>query len=53
MDETRFSIRPEDYANDISLKGEFVRTVLASDLPDAEKERILAYGIRALMREEI
>lgn len=52
-DATRLLIRPEDYRNDISLKGEFVRRVLASDLDDNEKERILACGLRALCGEEV
>ena len=52
-DETRLLIRPEDYRNDISLKGEFVRRVLASDLSEIEKERVLACGFRALCGEEV
>ncbi len=50
--ETRILIRPEDYANDISLRGEFVRRVLASDLKEQEKERVIACGLRALSGEE-
>ncbi len=52
-DETRLLIRPEDYRNDISLKGEFVRRVLASDMKEQEKERVLACGLRALCGEEV
>ena len=52
-DESRILIRPEDYLNDVSLKGEFVRRVLASDLSDTEKERVIACGFRALTGEEI
>ena len=52
-DETRLLIRPEDYRNDISLKGEFVRRVMASSLTETEKERIIACGFRALSGEEI
>lgn len=52
-DETHLLIRPEDYRNDISLKGEFVRRVMASNLSDAEKERVLACGLRALCGEEV
>ena len=52
-DETRLLIRPEDYRNDISLKGEFVRRVLESDLSEIEKERVLACGLRALCGEEV
>ncbi len=52
-DQTRLEIRPEDYSHDVSLKGEFVRRVMASPLSDAEKEEILACGIRALSGEEL
>ena len=52
-DETRLSINAEDYAHDISLKGEFVRRVMASSLPESEKERIIACGFRALSGEEL
>ena len=52
-DETHLLIRPEEYQNDISLKGEFVRRVMASDLSDEEKERVLACGFRALCSEEV
>ena len=51
-DETRLLIRPEDYQYDISLKGEFVRQVMASDLSEREKEQILRLGIRALAGED-
>lgn len=50
---TRIEIRPEDYAHDVSLKGEFVRRVMATDLPEEEKERIIACGFRALCGEEL
>lgn len=51
--ETRLSINAEDYAHDISLKGEFVRRVMASSLPENEKERVIACGFRALSGEEL
>ncbi len=51
-DESRPDVRPEDYRYDVSLKGEFVRRVLASSYDDAEKERIIACGFRVLMGEE-
>ncbi|MDO4296518.1 MAG: hypothetical protein Q4D90_10225 [bacterium] len=42
------------YANDISLKSEFVRSVLAADsLSEAEKGRILPCGFHALEGEEV
>ena len=50
-DKTRLRIRPEDYQYDVSLKGEFIRLVLASDLADNEKEEILQRGIHALAGE--
>ncbi len=52
-DECRLLIRYEDYKNDVSLKGEFVRRVLSSDLREEEKERVIACGLRALSGEEI
>ena len=52
-DESRLLIRYEDYANDISLKGEFVRRVLSSGMSEAEQERVIACGFRALAGEEI
>ena len=51
-DESILAIRPEDYKNDVSLRGEFVRAVLAKDLPDEDKSRILMYGLRALCKED-
>ena len=51
--ETRLSINAEDYAHDISLKGEFVRRVMASSLSQSEKERVIACGFRALSGEEL
>lgn len=52
VDGTRLSLRPEDFRADVSLKGEFVRRVTASDLPDEEKERVLRLGFRVLLGEE-
>lgn len=52
-DESRLQIEEETYARDISLKGEFIRLVMASDRSDEEKERIICYGIRALSGEEV
>ncbi len=52
-DETTLAINPADYANDISLKGEFVRQVLASELDEKTKERVILCGIRALRGEEL
>ena len=52
-DESRLKIDREDYAHDISLKGEFIRMVLASDKTEEEKERIIRMGIQALMGQEV
>ena len=52
-DESRLKLERESYEYDASLKGEFIRLVLASDRPEEEKERIISYGIQALMGEEV
>ena len=52
-DESRLRINPKEYENDISLKGEFIRNVLASKLSEDDKNRIIEYGIKALIKEEI
>ena len=41
-DESRLEIEKESYEHDLSLKGEFIRLVMASNRPEEEKERILA-----------
>ena len=51
-DESVLAICPEDYKNDISLRGEFVRAVFAKDLSDEDRSRILSYGLRALSGED-
>ena len=53
-DSSRIAINPEDYKHDMSLKGEFIRTVSADESLDEEtKERVIACGISALMGEEL
>lgn len=52
-DETRMTINPEDYKNDISLKGEFIRLTLSSDASEEDKAAIIRTGMQALMGEEI
>jgi len=52
-DESRLQLESADYENDISLKGEFVRMVLNSQLPDSDKERIITAGLAALRGEEV
>ncbi len=52
-DETHMAIHPEDYEKDISLKGEFIRLVLASDAAEEDKAAMIRAGMQALMGEEI
>ena len=52
-DESRFRIEKESYEHDISLQGEFIRLVMASDRSEEEKARIICCGIQALSGEEI
>ena len=47
-DESRLLLEQEDYAHDISLRGEFIRQVMASGLSQEEKERVLHFGLTAL-----
>jgi DNA repair exonuclease SbcCD nuclease subunit len=51
-DLSTLKINPKDYENDISLKGEFIRNVLASKLKEEDKNRVIEYGIKALLKEE-
>ncbi len=41
------------FENDISLAGEFVRTVKASDLSDERKQKVILLGLKALNGEEV
>lgn len=52
-DECRMLLRPEDYLGDVSLKGEFIRTVLCSSMTDEQKQRTVECGLRALRGEEV
>ena len=53
-DSSRIAINPDEYRFDKSLKGEFIRTVIADEsLNVEEKERIIACGINALMGEDL
>ena len=52
-DETRLKLCAEDYVNDISLKGEFIRRVMASDLPEALRDRVIQCGLAALSGREV
>ncbi len=51
-DESKLRISPEEYKNDKSLKGEFIRLVLAcEELSEEDKADIIECGIRALAGE--
>lgn len=53
-DETKYKVNAEDYRLDESLKGEFVRNVLAADgISEEDKMAVISYGIRALAGEDI
>ena len=47
-------IDPRAYAGDISLKGEFVRSVLErQDWDDEKKSKVIALGLKALAQREL
>jgi DNA repair exonuclease SbcCD nuclease subunit len=52
-DETTISVAYSDYEKDESLKGEFIRMVLASDLEEEQKSEVIRCGLMALAGEEI
>ena len=50
-EDTEIRILASDFKNDISLKGEFIRGVLADDsLSDKEKEDVINLGLSVLLR---
>lgn len=52
-DETRLALDPAAYENDVSLKGEFIRLVLAGEGTEADKAAVIRAGLEALAGEEI
>ncbi len=53
-DKTGYAVDYMAYEHDISLKGEFIRTVMADELlTDEDKSEIIRYGFKALAGEEI
>lgn len=52
-DKTRIELHPEDYINDVSLKGEFIRKVMASDLPEELRNSVIECGLAALGGREV
>ena len=53
VDRVKVAIDYRKYENDISLKGEFIRTVQALDLDDDQKSRVIMMGLEALVKKEI
>ncbi len=52
VDKTRIHFSPEEYMLDKTLKGEFIRGVMADDtLSEEQKEKIIIMGLRALHGE--
>lgn len=51
-DKTSLKVDLEDYAQDKSVRGEFVRTVWESKLSNEEKSKIIACGLAALKGDE-
>lgn len=51
--EVGIAIRPEEYENDISLRGEFIRMIMQGEYAEEEKRILLELGIRALEGEEV
>lgn len=52
-DMSRLSIDYKEYENMVSLKGEFVRTVMNGKETEEEKEQMILLGIRALSGEDL
>lgn len=52
-DKSTFKVHYEDYINDKSLKGEFVRLMEKQDMEEDKKGLIVEIGMKALMGEEI
>lgn len=52
-DRTTYTSKDEDYRYEESLKGEFIRQVLKSDIPEEDKQTVIRYGLQALKNEEI
>ena len=53
LDETKTELRAEDYANDGSTRGEFVRLLSSSNEPNDVRMQALALGLAALAGENI
>lgn len=52
-DEVGIEYNIEDYMYDASLKGEFIRTVMAENYTEDEKRQVIEMGLKALSGEEL
>lgn len=52
-DRTRLYIDPKEYMSDVSLKGEFIRLCLDSELDEESRSRIIECGLAALGGREV
>ena len=52
VDRSVLYINPEDYMNDVSLKGEFIRLAMKEIADENERSRVIEYGLRALAMED-
>ena len=52
-DESRFRLERAAYEHDASLKGQFIRLVMASDRTEEDKARIICAGLQALAGEAV
>ena len=50
-DKTTIKLRAEDYFSDKSFKGEFVRSILSSDLSEEDKKEAISLGLLAIRGE--
>ena len=51
---TQYKVDYMSYEHDVSLKGEFIRNVMArEDINEQDKAEIIRYGLQALQGEEI
>lgn len=53
VDQTKMNIDPSLFEHDISLRGEFIRTVMKAKLSEEKKRKIIMCGINALAGEEL
>lgn len=52
-DQTKLLVKYQNYEKDESLKGEFIRMVLQSDLGEEKKSQVIRMGLAALAGEDV